>query len=347
MKKFLFVSLALSLWTNVLIADRDSIQIVAYNVENLLDTIDNVATDDDAFTPDGEMRWTGYRLRQKCARITSVISEIGQMRWPEIVGLVEVENPLVMEELLDKTILRKRGYQYIITRGKDPRGINIALLYRQNRISIERWQGHTIPFSDTTKRSRDLLYAQLRLPNEETLHTFVVHLPSRRGGALLTERYRREVCLELRRLCDSIHMTDKEAHILLMGDFNGEPSERATRTDLSATLDIPREYLLAPPIGQLYNLINPSTVPKDEQYGTYCFRGVWSQLDQFIISGSMLGVSSRVRYRLGSAHVFAPEMIRHGALHSGQRAPWRTYGGTYYFGGYSDHFPIVMLLDLE
>lgn len=323
--------------------DADLI-VVCYNVENLLDTIDDPYTTDEEFTPEGAKRWTSHRYRRKLERIATVLGRIGEARWPDLIGLVEVEHAGVLEDLLRLTPLGRQGYRYVLTTSPDERGMDVALLYRSGRISLEASRSYSIPWTDVRKRSRDLLQARLRLPNGEILHTWVVHLPSRRGGVSATEGYRREACRTLRTLCDSV--VRHSPHLLVMGDFNGEPHEPATRLDLGASLEAvytPSSEL------RLHNLCSRGVLRQHDatsQYGTYCFRGVWSQLDQIIVSGSMLSPESRVRYQAGSVAVYAPPYLRRGAVYAGQRAPWRTYAGHHYVGGYSDHFPVVVRLSL-
>lgn len=331
----------------VLLAQSEPLRIVSYNVENLLDTIDNEHTADDEFTPEGRKHWDSIRYYRKLRHIATVISRIGRERWPSIVALIEVENAQVIEELLHRTPLRTAGYSYVITSGNDPRGIEVALLYRPTQIRLVRWAEHPIAFTDPSKRSRSLLHCALELPDGISLHCLVAHLPSRRGGALHSERYRREGALRLRELSDSLYLAHGASlPLIIMGDFNGSPHEPPTRIDLGAHLSPPALVDSLPADGlHLYNLTSPRYLPAPKHYGTYRYRGIWSQLDQFILSASLLNPQARLRYVDGSVEVYAPEWLQDSKGNSNPRAPWRTYLGDYYSGGYSDHYPITLELE--
>lgn len=333
---------------NLLVGQTNQLVIMSYNVENLMDTIDNPTTADEEFTPSGRNVWTHARYYDKLKHIAEVISRAGETEWPALVGLVEVENASVLDDLLSHTGLGKRGYRYIITDGNDPRGIDVALLYRTPLVTLEGWSQHAVHFTEEGKRSRDLLIAELRLSTGDTLTVGVAHLPSRRGGAQATEVYRREAAYALRQVCDSLYDAGRR-HFILMGDFNGEPSEPATRVDLGASLELPESSESLPRNTlQLYSLIHQDNTDKDNHYGTYCYRGVWSQLDHLIISSSLLDPRSRVHYLHGSAKVYAPDYLctRDAKTVAGQALPWRTYRGPHYDGGYSDHFPVLLRLGL-
>ncbi len=318
--------------------------IMSYNVENLMDTLDNPATADEDFTPTGRNAWTSHRYAEKLERIAEVISRAGGTQWPALVGLVEVENASTLDDLLERTPLGAKGYRYIITEGNDPRGIDVALLYRPEVIDLVQWEAKEIPFTEADKRSRPLLLAQMRLSTGQELNVGVAHFPSRRGGADETESYRRESARALRSACDSLFAEGKR-HFVLMGDFNGEPEEVATRVDLGASLDWPRDGKGSKSDAlQLYSLLHPRRVSPGAQYGTYLFRGTWSQLDHLIISGSLLEKGSSLRYVNDSAEVYAPDYLSRETGSAGQRAPWRTYRGPHYDGGYSDHYPVLLRL---
>lgn len=331
-----------------------SLTIMSYNVENLFDTINNPSTDDDDFTPTGGRQWTRHRYYQKLNHIAQVIARAGEVDWPAIIGLVEIESRIALDDLLERTPLSKAGYRYVMTTGQDPRGINTALLYRPKYIDLIKHREYTIHFADEpNKRSRNLLHAHLALPDGEELHAFVVHLPSRREGALLTEPSRREVCRYLRQICDSLYTdglgtTSSMRHFIIMGDFNSEPNERPLVQDLGVGLSLPNGYeperadRLA-----LYNLMTPGIEPRQGQEdvpGSYCYRGVWSQLDQFVASHTLWHSASIWRYEAGSATNYAPEYLRRVKDAHTTIEPYRTYQGDYYVGGYSDHYPIVMRL---
>lgn len=318
--------------------------VLCYNVENLFDTIDDPRTDDNAFLPRGAYHWTPHRYWRKLRRIAEVISRSGAYHFPTLVGLVEVENEAVVRDLVSHTALMKAGYRYLVTSGRDPRGIDVALLYRPKDFVLDSWREYNVRIEREPERHlRHFLLATGRI-GSEVLHVLLCHLPSRREGARLTEPYRRAVARRMRQICDSLYVANPSAHILIMGDFNGLPEEAATVVDLAARLELPRELLGGEQNGlRLYNLSSSS--PEGTPPGSYYYRGRWEQIDQFIASESLLRPTSRLRYVMGSARSYAPRYLGRRPRCAGFFAPWATYRGTHYLGGYSDHYPICLTLE--
>lgn len=316
---------------------------MSYNVENLFDTDDDAATDDDSFLPEGDHRWTKSRYHRKLQQIARVISSVGGMDYPALVGLVEVENAQCLEDLLRLHGLGQGGYRYHITRGEDPRGINVALLYHPEcfaYLSHEQIDLH-FPF-DSTRHTRPLLYVLGRLPSGDSLHIFVCHLPSRRGGALASQAYRDYAAQCLSERCHQLLSEGgAHTHALIMGDFNGTPEEAPTARILGAKpYRGAQEQLLA--ASQLVYL-QPESGPSQPP-GSYCYRGVWSCLDQMLVSASLLAPSSTLTYVPNSSRIYYAPYLGEGGSTGDFPRPRRSYGGTFYKGGYSDHYPIVARL---
>lgn len=315
------------------------LRVMGYNVENLYDTEDDPDTMDEGFTPEGPYHWTPARYRLKLEHIAQVISAVGDEDFPDVVGLVEVENEQVLDDLLTKTTLgRQAGYRYVLTHGEDRRGIQVALLYRPSAFRLVAKEELPLHFPfDPTKRTRALLHATGIVGSGDTLDVVVCHLPSRRGGAGASAPYRTYAAQRLRQLVDSLMAGEgQHRHCLLLGDFNGEAEEPFLRETLGVIAYTGQVGSSVKRAG-LYALLHRGTgaqVP-----GSYCFQGGWSQLDQLILSGSLLQPSSSLRYVAGSA-----ETVRLPFFITKQGQPWRTYGGTFYRGGYSDHFPTRLRL---
>ncbi len=324
------------------------VRVLCYNVENLLDTIDNPSTLDDEFTPTAPKAWGTERYHEKLRHIAQVIGEAGDTEWPDLVGLVEIENAEVLEDLLRHTGLADKGYRYLVSHGRDPRGIDVALLYRAPQVKVLRWGEHEVAFSDSTRLSRPILSAYLELEGGVDLHALVVHYPSRRGGAEASELYRREAARSTRQLCDSL--SAHSPRIIIMGDFNGDPDEAATTIDLGAQLEVPSLGACQEETLSYYNLTSRQSLAHSEAglYGSYCYRGVWTQLDHFILSSALLCSDGALSYVAGSAEVYTPQWLGRNVHKETQRLmPWRTYAGDHYLGGYSDHYPIRLVLRLR
>ena len=341
--------LALIYPTDQLWGQRKIIRVMSYNVENFFDTEDDPTHEDDSFLPTGAHRWTRARYQEKIQHIAEVISAVGGEAFPDLIALTEIENATVLSDLIHRTALsEKMGYRYVLTHGEDKRGINVALLYSPSTfrlISSEERPVH-FPF-DSLRRTRALLRITGEVPSGDTLHLFVCHLPSRRGGALSTSRYRDYCCRILRTQVDSLmQQGGAQTHCLLLGDFNGDPEEAPTTEGLRSQPYSSKIQVNTLPPAQLLALLHRGI--KQEIPGSYCYQGVWSQLDQAHITASLLQRQwGHLHYAPGSATTIVRPFYSSRLRENGTLVPWRTYGGTFYRGGYSDHFPIRLLLEYD
>jgi len=307
-----------------------------YNVENLFDTLNDTLKQDDEFLPEGFMRWTPYKYWQKQRNITRVITAVGEMYPPALVGLCEVENDSVLFDLTRRSPLRAQDYQYIITDSPDERGIDVALLYQPHQFRLLEASEYEISFRHPERRpTRNILHAAGEVVNGDTIDLFVCHFPSRSEGRLATEPARVDAATLLRRKCDSIFSLRQNAHILIMGDFNDHPEDKSLSRVLGAKrVDDPPER------DKLYNLLHGDL--KNGERGTYKYRGRWEILDQFIVSGNLMMAGSHIRIKGDSAEIFrAPFLLEEDKRYYGIK-PYRTSQGPRYLGGFSDHLPIRM-----
>jgi len=318
------------------LAAQEKFRIMFYNAENMYDTKDNPATNDDDFTPDGVLRWTNYRYWQKLNNISKVISSVGEVIPPALVGLCEVENDSVLLDLTKKATLKKHKYEFVITDSKDLRGSNIALLYQRDQIKIVSIKSYTPVLGDSAKSTRDILHITGKVVNGELIDVFICHFPSRREGIKRTRPYRIKSAELLRHKTDSILGIRKRANIIIMGDFNDYPHDISMSETLGAKkvgLDIDGK--------SLYNLFYHRISEKDS--GSYKYRGKWGFIDQFIVSGNLLEESHNVYIKDKTAHIFSAEyLLGADSKKYGGNKPFRTYSGYKYLGGYSDHLPIYL-----
>lgn len=335
----------------------DSLMIVSYNVENLFDTIHDEQINDVEFTPEGAKHWTSHRYHRKLQHIFRTISRVGGRIWPSLVTLVEVENAGVIEDLLHLYGLWGKGYCYVITNSPDPRGVDVAMLYRITDLELLSKSEYAVDFTNAPyKKSRNVLECKFRLPNNDTLYAYGVHFPSRREGVGKSEPFRCDVACLIRDRINHLYasLSSKgrlNTHFIVMGDFNEESHEKAIKEVLLALDVLPKDsvsYLNDYP--HLYSLMSPKIEPwvkRNHPLGSYFFHHQWQQLDHFIISHSLLKSNSLTQYQTGSAYNFmAPFLVsEHSSLQDS--FPFRTYGGNFYMGGYSDHFPVRMLLSLK
>jgi len=307
-----------------------------YNVENLFDTFDDPEKDDNDFLPEGAMRWTTGRYYNKLNNIAKVITSAGEWDTPALVGLCEVENEKVMKDLTQYSPLRKMNYRFIITNSPDVRGINVALLYQREKFKYLEHNIYTIRFPyNANKRTRDILHVTGQVSMQDTLDVFICHFPSRRGGETESEPDRLFVASILKAKSDSIMQIRKNGCVVIMGDFNDEPSNRSLSQILSAQ-PVSKDIS----INNLYNLF--STFEKRKNTGSYKFQRQWNMLDQIIVSGNLIAGNQLIRVLPHTANIFYRDFMLTDDKTYGGKRPKKTYHGRKHEGGYSDHFPVVV-----
>lgn len=317
-----------------------SYRVAFYNVENLFDIYDDTLKRDEEFTPEGMRHWNNKKFYTKLNQVYRIIISIGEWDPPAVVGLCEIENRFVLNKLVYDTPLKNLNYKIVHEESPDWRGIDVGLLYRPDKIKIVSHEAIHIFFPfDTASRTRDILYVKSLLSENDTVHFYVNHWPSKYGGFLATEPKRAFVASVLKKHTDSILRINPLANIVIMGDLNDTPGDKSVLEELDARPDT---------VGikntDLYNLMYP--LHEDWKSGTNKYQGEWSAIDQFIVSGGMIKGLTGVNISPDGAKVFKPDyLIEDDEKFMGTK-PFRTYGGPKYLGGYSDHFPIYLDLEL-
>ena len=314
----------------------NTLVVVSYNVENLFDTINSPLFDDDAFTPAGSKKWTSDRYEKKLNDLAMVFDSIPGRELPAVIGLAEIENRKVLEDLIDTRGLQKGKFEIVHEDGVDPRGIECALLYRPE---LFRYISHEyIPIKDSIDPEylyRSILYVEGEEPGGDTIHLFVNHWKSRSGGLEITERQRILFAHTLREHLDLLFAREANSKVIVMGDFNDEPTNRSIIQGLSA---LNKRQNIQP--GELYNLFYDSH--NLERRGTYNYRGTWNMLDQVIVSYSLLNQEHSLTTGFEQGKIFSQEWMLYDNEKYGAKLPSSTYGGPNYYGGPSDHLPVYV-----
>lgn len=290
------------------------LQLMFWNVENYFDPFDDPLTLDEEFTISGSYRWSWKKFlakRDGIAKGVIAASAItGEM--PVAVGLAEVENGMVLSQLVRNTPLAKVPYNYIHRDGPDRRGIDVALLYDRSRFTPLTTEFMRVD----TFATREILYVKAKIQSD-TLHLFINHWPSKRGG---TKDARREAAaITLRHKVDSLLSADgEEVKIVICGDFNDTPESPAI-----ATL-----------CGQQLHSLQMKSFGGDGVRGTLRYKGEWETIDQWIVSRSMLE---------SKALIFSPPFLLESDKGYLGVKPRRTNIGPRYNGGVSDHLPIYLI----
>ena len=294
------------------------ITIVSYNVENLFhpahDSVAGEPKDDLEWTPEGERRWSYTRYYRKEENIARVLTNIGEWDGVDVVGLQEIENALVVKRLC--YTLRRNEYDFVHYESPDKRGIDVALMYKKSRVDTLSSKAIPVKLSQTSSNpqtTRDILYVNALIDKRDTIHFFVCHLPSQRGGKAESEWKREAAKAVLQQAIDSVYSADPQAKIIVMGDMNSE--------DLK--------------LNGLVDKIANSQQPKaNNQPGTHKYQGRWTFLDHFYVSPAIDSISD--------ARVYDAEWIMETDEKNLGSRPKRTYNGFQYQNGFSDHLPIVL-----
>ena len=310
-----------------------------YNVENLFDPFHDTLKLDQEFTLEGARHWSWKKMEKKIDGICKVLVASGKFEPPLIVGLAEVENRFVLNRLVYNSPLSKFEYRIVHAESPDFRGIDVALLYRSKRLWLKNSRFiRSYEFDDHP--SRDILYAKFLVDGTDSLHLFLNHWPSKYGGEFETEQSRNYAAMVLSQAVDSVLARDSAANIVVMGDFNDEP------TNLEVTKILKARTHLEPQTSEK-KMVNLSLLLYANGLGSHKYQGRWAVIDQVMVSEALLGEYNALRVSLSRCCVFAaPFLLEPDEDFTGQR-PFRTFIGFRYHGGYSDHLPVLLTIQRQ
>lgn len=307
--------------------------IAFYNVENLFDTINDEGVRDEGFTPQSAINWDSEKYFKKLNDIARVLSVIDSTNLPVIVGLAEVENQGVLNDLVSKTKLKGGKYSIVHFESPDERGIDVALLYRGQYFTPIHSKPHPLSFDfDKEDKTRDMLYFKGIIANHDTLHIMVDHWPSRSGGQEKSDPKRRAAAANVKRVSDSILRINPNANIIIMGDFNDNPDNASMQEILKAK---PLHSKISK--GNLYNL----ALKKFENGEGTLYWKSWDLFDQIIVSGNVIEGNNQYKLNPHDIQIVKEDWMLF-ARKDGVKVPNRTAGRNDYYGGYSDHLPVYI-----
>ena len=310
-------------------------RLMFYNVENLFDTSDDTLTEDNEFLPEGVMHWNSKRYENKINSLYKTIIAAGDWEPPAIVGLCEIENRKVLEDLIYGTYLSKFNYSIIHEESPDRRGIDVCLIYRKNIASLIKYTYWLPAFTLNQKfNSRSVLYVKFGI-GSDTIHLILNHWPSRRGGVLMGEDNRTLIASMIRGKIDSIcNSSFSDNKIIVLGDFNCTPDDQIIKS---------LTYSFKP----AHALCNLADSLSQKGSGTYRYMGRWEMIDQVIVTKGLLECKSGFYTDQKLFRIFKPEfLLRKDPKYPGL-SPFSTYRGYKYQGGFSDHLPVIVELKIR
>ncbi len=307
-----------------------SFYVASWNMENLFDVNDDPGKNDSEFLPEGKKNWTQERLEKKLDNMAQVIAFMNDGNGPDILGVQEVEHQSLLEMLLQRE-LPKKNYKIAYAESLDGRGIDNGLIYNADFFSLISIETLRVDLNDKYP-TRYVFLASLVTNRDDTLHCFVNHWPSRRGGEEKSRPNRLKAASVLNQRVNGLLSEQPKSNIFIMGDFNDEPNNLSIDSVLAAKHFGVEDSNLSE---ALYNLAYKAF---KEGAGSYRYKQDWNMLDQMIVSSNVV-LKSRINYVENSFEVIKPDFaITKDGYYQGTIIP--TYGGRKYLGGYSDHYPV-------
>lgn len=310
-----------------------------YNLENLFDYERDTTINDFEFTPYGKRSWTKDRYTEKLSNMAYVISQMGKDIVPygvSILGVSEIENKRVLEDLVAQDQLKDRNYQIIHRDSPDRRGIDVALLYNPlhfTEISTEMVNMNFIFDDGDTLRTREIMHVKGVL-DSDTVHVLVNHWPSRSGGEKRSRPRRNKAAKTVKEIVDGLKADDPNVKVFVIGDLNDDPTSPSVKKILKADgkkSDVdPTE------------MFNPMFDFYRRGLGSNAYRDNWSLFDQIIMSPGLIQEKTE-GYQFYKAQIFNKKyLIQRSGRYKGY--PLRTFSFDKYQSGYSDHFPVLVYL---
>lgn len=303
----------------------------SYNVENLFDTKDDPSTEDEWFLPTSSTQWDDKKYETKLNHLAKVIDAMNASSGgPDIIGLCEVENKSVVEDLSNQQALKDNHYEIVHYESPDTRGIDVAAMYDGTKFKLISSRSINVPMpEDNNIKTRDILYCQFEaLESGNILHFYVNHWSSRRGGEEETFFKRKNCATALLKDLNEHVASWNEQTIIMVGDFNDYPTDKSIY-----------DVLGAKETAENTKLFNLTYDLEKNGKGTYNHKGDWGCLDNIIITSA------------AAKHITEPvEILKEDWMlytnKKGEQYPNRTYGGSNYYGGYSDHLPVYFSIEL-
>jgi hypothetical protein len=309
-----------------------------YNLENFFDTI-NQPNNDEEYLPNGAMKWNSLKYKSKLHNMSYAISQIGLDYSPigvAIIGVSEIENRGVLEDLVKQPALASRGYEIVHYDSPDRRGVDVGLLYNPKLFIVTNSKSYRLHTADTTFRTRDQLMVSGYLQGEK-IHVIVNHWPSRTGGEEASRPKRNAAAGLTRSIIDSLFRVDTKAKIIVMGDLNDDPFNESCAQVVGAKKNIEDVK-----DGEMFNTLWKTL---ERGIGSLAYNDQWNLFDQIMVS-SQLAHGDRSQLTFWKSEVFNRDFLtQQEGRYKG--SPKRTHSAGIWLNGYSDHYPTLIYLVKE
>lgn len=335
---FLFFAISLTVY-----AQTKPYKIVFYNLENFFDTVNDPEVLDDEFTPEGPKKWTQDKYDKKLHNMERVFFDIAAINkdYPVVIGVSEVENRNVLEDIVAAPKLAPANYRIVHHDSPEARGVDVAFFYRADVFKLEGEKAiRTIIPSLPNFKTRDILTMWGKIDGEDFLF-MVGHWPSRLGGKEASEYKHIAVGEQMRSIADSVKQIRPDVKVVLMGDFNDDPTDPSITQGLGAKLKV-KEL-------QKGDYYAPYASMLKAGYGTLAYGDAWNIFDNIVVTENLVNDTTdklKIQKAPGSkfyGNIFKRHyMVQKEGQYKGY--PLRTYVGNNFQGGYSDHFPVYIYI---
>ena len=312
--------------------------IAFYNLENLYDPADDPYKSDDEFTPTGANHYTEKVYRAKLHNMAFALSQLAidkNAEGPALIGLAEIENEKVLQDLIAEPELKNRDLKIVHFDSPDNRGIDVALLYNPEYFKVISAKALPVNITNNgrTEHTRDVLYVTGKLC-DDTLHVFVNHWPSRREGEEASAWKRIAAAEVSKKIIEQLTAKNKNAKCIVMGDLNDDPVDESVVNTLGAEGN--QKKVL--PGG----LFNPWMALYKKGIGSLAYKGNWNLFDQIIVSYGFINAKAG-KWKFYKAEVFNRDFLKN-TYGRYKGYPHRSFSGNRWIKGYSDHFPTILYL---
>jgi hypothetical protein len=312
-----------------------------WNLENLFDIYDDPETHDEEFTPNGVKQWNEIKYAKKLANVERVLFDIAavQKEYPIVIGVSEIENRSVLEDLVEQPKLKGANYRICHYDSPDARGVDVAFLYRSDVFKLEGSDNIKLNVEELPDfRTRDLVVMWGTIDGEP-FYFLVSHWPSRLGGKEASQ-FKRDACAkQIREIKDSLLANNPATKVIVMGDFNDDATDASLVKVMGAKGKV-KEL-------ETGDFFNPFNEMLRANQGTLAYQDSWNLFDNICVTENLVNASEG-KYRLIKGKKFYGNifvrnyMLQQEGQYKGY--PLRTFVSNNFQNGFSDHFPVYIFI---
>ena len=324
-----------------LYAQEKPYSVVFYNLENLFDIYDDPETHDEEFTPSGVKQWNEIKYQKKLANMERVLFDIAKIQkdYPIVIGVSEIENRTVLEDLISQPNLKGANYRICHYDSPDARGVDVAFLYRSDVFKLEGSDNIMLKVEELPNfRTRDLVVMWGTIDGEP-FYFLVSHWPSRLGGKEASQ-FKRDACArQIRQIKDSLLRENPATKVVVMGDFNDDATDASIVKTMGAKGKV-KELVEG-------DFFNPYNAMLRAGLGTLAYQDAWNLFDNICVTENLVNAKSgELKLIKGNKYygnIFTrPYMLQQEGQYKGY--PLRTFVTNNFQNGFSDHFPVYIYI---